>query len=245
MNDGTTLDGKTVLITGANRGIGEALVAEAVRRGASRVFAGMRRPTPAAESRVTPVELDVTDQDQIGAAAASISSLDVLVNNAGIQLYDDLSDPAALDQQLAVNLYGPLAVTNAFLPQLVETRGTIVNNVSMEALAPVPLHPSYAISKAAAFNMTRSLRALLAARGVRVHAMLAGPTDTDMMRGLEAPKATPRSVAAAIFDGVERGEEEIFPDPMSINLADSWRTGAAKEFEHQFAAFVNPQPVAS
>ena len=136
-------------------------------------------------------------------------------------------------------------MTNAFLPQLVESHGTIVNNVSMMALAPVPVMPSYAISKAAAFNMTQSLRALLTPKGVRVHAMLAGPIDTDMMRGLEVPKATPQSVAEAIFDGVERGEEEIFPDAMSINLADSWRTGAAKEFEHQFAAFVNPLPVAT
>jgi NAD(P)-dependent dehydrogenase (short-subunit alcohol dehydrogenase family) len=244
MNDGTTLEGKTVLITGANRGIGEALVAEALRRGASQVFAGMRRPTHSADSRVTPIKLDVTDRDQIRSAAASIASLDVLVNNAGIMLYDDLGDPAALEEQLAVNLYGPLAVTNAFLPQLIESQGTIVNNVSMMALAPVPLMPSYSISKAAAFNMTQSLRALLAAKGVRVHAMLAGPTDTEMMRGLEAPKATPQSVAEGIFDGVERGDEEIFPDPMSINLADSWRTGPVKEFEHQFAALVNPQPAA-
>jgi len=245
MNDGTTLDGKTVLITGANRGIGEALVAEALRRGASRVFAGMRQPTPPADSRVTPTKLDVTDQDQIHSAAASIASLDVLVNNAGLMLNDDLSDAAPLEQLLAVNLYGPLAVTNAFLPQLVESRGAIVNNVSLEALAPVPVHPSYAISKAAAFNMTQSFRALLAAKGVRVHAMLGGPIDTDMMRGLEVPKATPQSVAEAIFDGVERGEEEIFPDAMAAKLADSWRTGAVKEFEHQFAAYVNPLPVAS
>jgi len=245
MNDGTTLEGKTVLITGANRGIGEALVAEALRRGASRVFAAMRQPTPAADDRVTPIKLDVTDPDQIRSAAASIASLDVLVNNAGVMLYDDVSDAAALEQQLAVNLYGPLAVTNAFLPQLVESQGTIVNNVSMMAFAPVPVMPSYAISKAAAFNMTQSLRALLTPKGMRVHAMLAGPIDTDMMRGLAVPKATPQSVAEAIFDGVERGEEEIFPDAMSINLADSWRTGAAKEFEHQFAAFVNPQPVAT
>ena len=244
MNGGTTLEGKTVLITGANRGIGEALVAEALRRGASRIFAGMRQPTPPADARVTSIKLDVTDQDQIRSAAATISSLDVLVNNAGVMLYDDLSDAAALKRQLAVNLYGPLAMTNAFLPQLVEAQGTIVNSVSMMALAPVPVMPSYAISKAAAFNMTQSLRALLAAKGVRVHAMLAGPVDTDMMRGLEVPKANAASVAEAIFDGVERGEEEIFPDAMSINLADSWRTGAAKEFEHQFAALVSPQPIA-
>jgi NAD(P)-dependent dehydrogenase (short-subunit alcohol dehydrogenase family) len=243
MNDGTTLEGKTVLITGANGGIGEALVAEALRRGALRVFAGMRQPIAHADTRVTPIKLDVTDQDQIRSAAASVTSLDVLVNNAGVMLYDDLSDAAALERPLAVNLYGPLAVTNAFLPQLVESHGTIVNNVSMNALAPVPVSPSYAISKAAAFSMTQSLRGLLAPKGVRVHAALPGPVDTAMMRGVEVPKATPQSVAEAIFDGVERGEEEIFPDAMSINLADSWRTSAAKEFEHQFAAFVNPQPV--
>src|SRR4029453_2771226 len=135
MNDGTTLEGTTVLITGANGGIGQALVTEALRRGASRVFAAMRQPTPPADTRVTPIKLDVTDQDQIRSAAASITSLDVLVNNAGVMLYDDLSDAAALEQQLAVNLYGPLAVTNAFLPQLVESHGTIVNNVSMMGIA--------------------------------------------------------------------------------------------------------------
>src|SRR5262249_58166798 len=99
-------------------------VARARRRGAGRVFAGMRQPTPPADSRVTPIKLDVTDQDQIHSAAASITSLDVLVNNAGIQLYDDLSDAAALEQQLAVNLYGPLAVTNAFLPHLLPSHRT-------------------------------------------------------------------------------------------------------------------------
>jgi short-subunit dehydrogenase len=82
---------------------------------------------------------------------------------------------AALEEQLAVNLYCTLAVTNAFLPQLIESQGTIINNVSMMAFAPVPLVPSYSISKAAPFNMTQSLRGLFAAKGVRVHAMLGGP----------------------------------------------------------------------
>src|SRR5262249_26264172 len=118
MNDGTTLEGKTVLITGANRGIGEALVAEALRRGASGVFAGMRQPTPAADPRVTPIKLDVTDQDQIGSAAASITSLDVLVNNAGIQLYDDLSDTAALEQPPPLNPSRPLPGAHSLFPHL-------------------------------------------------------------------------------------------------------------------------------
>jgi len=101
------------------------------------------------------------------------------------------------------------------------------------------LTPSYAISKAAAFNLSQSLRALLAAQGVGVHAVLTGPTDTDMTRGFEIPKASAESVARAILDGVERGEEDIFPDPMSQTVADSWRTSAAKTLERENAAVLN------
>ena len=111
-----------------------------------------------------------------------------------------------------------------------------VNNASMMALAPFPVTPAYAISKAAEFNFTQSLRAIVKARGISVHAVLTGPTDTEMTRGYEIPKATPESVAQAIFDGLERGDEEIFPDPMSAALAESWSSGAAKAFERQFEA---------
>jgi NAD(P)-dependent dehydrogenase (short-subunit alcohol dehydrogenase family) len=239
-----TITGKVVLVTGGNRGIGRALVEEALSRGASRVYAGTRRPLAHPDGRVTPLTLDVTDAAQIRAAAERVASLDILVNNAGLALYDDLDDRAALEQSLAVNLFGPWGVTQAFLPLLIRSRGAIVNNVSTMALAALPLTPAYAISKAAAFSMSQSLRALLAGRGVSVHAALTGPTDTDMTRGLDIPKASPESVARAIFDGVERGEEEIFPDPMSATLAESWRGGAVKAMERQLSAFV-AQPVAS
>jgi NAD(P)-dependent dehydrogenase (short-subunit alcohol dehydrogenase family) len=240
-----TIEGKTVLVTGGNRGIGQALVEEALRRGATRVYAGSRRPLADSDPRVTAVTLDVSDQRQIEAAVETVDSLDVLINNAGVAVYDDLSDRAALEQSLAVNLFGPWGVTQAFLPLLAESRGAIVNNVSLMALAPLPLTPAYAISKAAAFNMTQSLRTLLAGRGISVHAVLTGPTDTDMTRGFEIPKATPESVARAILDGVEAGEEDIFPDPMSASLADSWRNGAVKAFERESAAIVQAEPVAA
>jgi NAD(P)-dependent dehydrogenase (short-subunit alcohol dehydrogenase family) len=189
------------------------------------------------------VALDVTNALQVQAAADSVESLDILINNAGIALYDDLSDRAVLEQHLAVNLFGPYAVTRAFLPLLVRSSGAIVNNVSMMALAPLPLTPAYAISKAAAFNMTQSLRALLAGRGVSVYAVLTGPTDTDMTRGFEIPKASPQSVARAIFDGVENGDEDIFPDPMSGALAEGWHSGVAKALERQQAPFVPAESV--
>jgi len=240
-----TIEGKTVLVTGANRGIGEALVEEALRRGAKRVYAGTRQPLAHADSRVTPLLLDVTNAANIEAAVEEVESLDILINNAGIALYDDLSDRVALEQSLEVNLYGTHGVTQAFLPRLTESRGAIVNNLSMMALAPLPFTPAYAISKAAAFNMTQSLRALLAGRGVSVHAVLTGPTDTDMTRGFEIPKASAESVAQAILDGVESGDEDIFPDPASATLAESWRNGAVKAFERQNAAFLQANPVAA
>jgi NAD(P)-dependent dehydrogenase (short-subunit alcohol dehydrogenase family) len=240
-----TFADKAVLVTGANRGIGHALVEEALRRGASRVYAATRQPFSHPDPRVTPLTLDVTNAEQIKAAAEQVDALDVLINNAGIAGYDDLSDRAALEQHLAVNLFGPYDVTQAFLPVLVRSQGAIVYNVSLMAFAPLPLTPSYAISKAAAFNMSQSLRALLAGRGVSVHAVLTGPTDTDMTRGFEIPKATPESVAQAIFDAVENGEEDIFPDALSQIVADEWHNGAVKAMERQNAAFVPPQSTAA
>jgi len=240
-----TLADKTVLVTGANRGIGRALVEEALRRGAARVYAGTRQPLDHPDPRVTPLQLDVTSAEQIQAAADRIESLDLLINNAGIAQFDDLGDRAALERHLAVNLFGTYSVTQAFLPQLIRAGGAVVNNVSVLALAPYPATPAYAVSKAAAFNLTQSQRALLAGRGVRVHAALTGPTDTDMTRGFEIPKATPESVARAILDGVEKGEEEIFPDPMSAAVGEGWRTGAAKVLERQNSALVPTLPAAA
>lgn len=232
----TSVTGNHVLITGANRGIGRALVDEALRRGATRVYAGMRVPIPHADERVTPLRLDVTDPDQIAAAVAQVPVLGILVNNAGVAIYDDLTQPSVIQQHLDVNLYGPLNVAQAFLPLLTRTGGAIVNNLSLNGFAAFPLIPGYSVSKAAAFSMTQSLRSFCAARGVSVHAVLTGPTDTDMSRELQAPKADPALVARNIFDGVEKGEQDIFPDPMSAPLADGWRSGVASVAATEFAA---------
>src|SRR5262245_27942312 len=229
---------KTVLITGANRGIGRALVNEALRRGAKRVYAGTRGPLQNVDERVTPLTLDVTNVSQIQRAADQVDTLDVLINNAGIAIYDDLSNSDGIEQHLAVNLLGTFKVTRAFLPHLRGSKGAIVNNLSVVALAALPIIPAYSVSKAAEFNMTQSLRALLAGQGVTVHAVFLGPIDTDMTRGFEIPKASPESAAQGIFDGLEKGEEDIFPDPASQPLADGWRAGVAKSVEREFAAFV-------
>src|SRR3981189_3139306 len=209
---------KTVLITGSNRGIGRALVEEALKRGAKRVYAGVRNAIRHPDKRVTPVTLDVTSASQIQRAATEIDTLDILINNAGVAIYDDLSNFEVIEQHLAVNFFGPLNMSRAFLPLLTHSKGAIVNNLSLAALAALPVIPAYSISKAAAFTMTQSLRALLAGQGITAHAVVLGPIDTDMNRGFEIPKATREFAALRSCDGLEKGEDDIFPDPASLSI---------------------------
>ncbi|HKF51516.1 MAG TPA: SDR family NAD(P)-dependent oxidoreductase, partial [Candidatus Acidoferrales bacterium] len=140
-------------------------------------------------------------------------------------------------EHLDVNLYGPFNVTRAFLPALTRSKGAIINNLTVASLAPVPISPAYSISKAAALSLTQSLRTLVASKGVTVHGAILGPVDTDMARDLDVPKASPESAAQGIFDGLEKGEDDIFPDPMSQSLAEGWRNGVSKTLERQFASF--------
>jgi NAD(P)-dependent dehydrogenase (short-subunit alcohol dehydrogenase family) len=238
MNTSHTISDKTVLVTGANRGIGRALVEEALKKGVKRVYAGTRQPWTHPDGRVTRLAIDVTNPIQILDAVRQIDALDILVNNAGSYslVGDDFTDRSLLERHLGVNLFGPYDLIQAFLPLLAKSRGAVVNVLSLASLAGVPFTPAYAISKAAAFSMTQSLRALLARRGVSVHGVFPGPVDTDMTQGLDMPKASPESIARATFEGIEQGEENILPDAMSASLAESWRSGEAKLLERQFAA---------
>jgi len=106
------IENKTILITGAHRGIRRALVAEALRRGAKKVYAGTRSALQVTDERVTPVTLDVTNISQIQQAVEKIGTLDVLINNAGIAIYDDLSNFEVIEKHLAVNFLGLLRVTH-------------------------------------------------------------------------------------------------------------------------------------
>jgi NAD(P)-dependent dehydrogenase (short-subunit alcohol dehydrogenase family) len=229
---------RTVLVTGANRGLGQALVQAALDRGAKRVYAGARRPEPHPDARVVPLALDITDAAQIKAAAEAVEELDVLVNNAGAASYADLGDRGELERMLAVGLYGLYDVSQAFRGQLVASQGTVVNVLSASALAPVPVMPAYSIAKAAAYSLTQVLRAVLAPNGVRVHAVLAGPLDTDMSRDLDIPKAAPDVVAAEILDEVADGVEDVFPDPAVAQLAEAWSDSPLKVMERMNAAML-------
>jgi NAD(P)-dependent dehydrogenase (short-subunit alcohol dehydrogenase family) len=223
------IEQKAVFVTGANRGIGQALVNEALRRGARSVYAGTRRPVHHPDQRVTPLTLDVTNASQIRQAVDQVDVLDVLINNAGIALYDDLSNFEIIERHLAVNLLGLLRVTHAFLPLLTRSRGSIVNNVSLAGLAPLPVIPSYSISKAAAFNVTQSLRALLAAQGVAVHAVILGPVDTDMNRGFDVRRPRPRMPRGVFATGWKEAKTTFFQTGVPVDrrcLARQRRQGA-------------------
>ncbi len=206
---------KTVLVTGANRGLGRALVDEALTEGRE---AGVRRLAPTDRRRrmsaSRPLMLDVTDAAQIQAAVDSVESLDILINNAGVSVPDDLSDRSAFEQHLAVNLYGTLDVTQAFLPSLTRSHGAVVNVVSLGAVAAVPVLPAYSVSKAASLSVTQSLRALLAGRGVSVHAVMPGPIDTDMVRDSRHPEDAARGRGAGHLGrrGAGRGGDLPRPD---------------------------------
>lgn len=230
------MSGKSVLVTGANRGIGKALVEEALLRDAARVYAGSRQLSEHPDPRVVPLLLDVTDDAQIRAAADAVASLDLLVNNAGLALReDDLSDRALLERHFAVNVFGIFDVTRALLPALVQSRGSVLNILSTASWVNLPLLPGYSVSKAAAFSLTQGMRAHLANRGVRVRAAMVGVVDTDMTEGWDGPKASSASVAARIFDGLDRGEDESFPDAVSATIADAWRGSVFKALEAQLA----------
>lgn len=233
------ITGATVLITGANRGIGRELVTEVLSRGAERVYAATRGPVDWEDPRVVPLLLDITDPAQIDGAVARVGSLDILINNAGIAEWDDLTDRASLERHLTVNLLGTFDVIRGFLPALQRSQGAIVNLNSVSALAALPMLPAYSVSKAAAFAMSQAFRALLAPTGVSVHAVLAGPVDTEMSRDLHIPKAAPALVAAGILDGLAHDHDEIFPDVVSAMLAPGWDGGAVKALEREFGGGVD------
>ncbi len=237
------VSGATAFVTGANGGIGFAYVSRLLDRGADRVYAAdivLDRLRTRDDGRVSPVELDVRNGDQIVAVAEQVERLDLLINCAGIltmtgPLEGDLEE---IERELQVHYLGPLRMTRAFLPLLVERGGAIVNMLSVAALSSMPSIGAYSSAKAAAHSMTQGLRAQLAASGVSVHGVYPGPVDTPMTRDLPAldgPKAAPLDVADAVLDRVEAGEEDIFPDRMGRDIGEVWRSDP-KEVERRFRA---------
>jgi NAD(P)-dependent dehydrogenase (short-subunit alcohol dehydrogenase family) len=231
------------LVTGASRGIGAALVQALLVHGASKVYAAARqeddlaRLRAARDRRIVPVDLDVTNADQVGRVADQARDVKVLFNNAGVLDFGSVLDasPAAFNRNFDVNFFGLLNVTRALAPTLTENRGAVVNILTLVALASMPGLGVYNASKAAAWSLTQSLRADFAKRQVKVFSVFPGAVDTDMLKGVEMPKTAPASVASEVLMGLEAGQEDIFPDPMAKTLYAQWTTDH-KAIEHQFAA---------
>jgi len=236
------IEGAVALVTGANRGIGRALTETLLTRGVKKVYAAARNPEALrsrGDARLVPLRLDVTDGDQIRAAGEAATDVELVFNNAGVVLASGISDSTVLDQarrEMEVNYFGPLQLLHRLAPTLARNGGGAVINIGSAAgLTSVPLFPTYSASKAALHSLTQAARILLGAQGTSVFGVYAGPVDTDMVRELALPKAAPGDVATAILDGLEAGQEDIFPDPYAVEFGRQFGS-SPKASERQMAA---------
>jgi NAD(P)-dependent dehydrogenase (short-subunit alcohol dehydrogenase family) len=207
----------TVFITGANRGLGLAFAREALRRGATKVYAGMRNTNGFEEPGIVPVRIDVTDAASIAAAAKLAADTTLLINNAGIAalidgpLADDVEAQSA--RMFDTNYYGVVRVTKAFEPILAAgPNASIINVLSDIVWLPRPYLAPYAASKAAAWSYTNQLRFHLHERGVQVLGLHVGFVDTDLTKGIDVPKANPEDVVRQTYDALAAGKSEIMAD---------------------------------
>ncbi|WP_050422498.1 SDR family oxidoreductase [Bradyrhizobium tropiciagri] len=207
----------TVFITGANRGLGLAFAREARRRGAAKVYAGMRKTDGFNEAGIIPVKIDVTDPTSISAAAKLAADTTVLINNAGIAALID--GPLSTDvmaqsaRMFDTNYYGVVRVTQAFEPILsTKPNAAIVNVLSDIVWLPRPILTPYAASKAAAWSYTNQLRFHLRERGVQVLGLHVGFVDTDLTNGIDVPKASPEDVVRQTYDALAAGKSEVMAD---------------------------------
>ncbi|MGW0335810.1 SDR family oxidoreductase [Streptomyces sp. NPDC003011] len=223
------LSTSTVLVTGANRGLGHALATELLSRGAS-VYAGARNPGQVDLPGATPIALDITDPDSVTAAAKATGDVTVLINNAGISVGGNLltGDPDAIRRDMDTNFYGTLSVVRAFTPQIAANGGgAILNILSALSWYSFPDIGSYCAAKSAQWGLTNALRVQLADQGIRVAGLHVGGMDTDMSRELDGPKTAPADVARLAADGIAAGAYEIVVDDTSRQVQAGLSGGVA------------------
>mgnify|MGYP003576260537 CR=1 FL=1 len=217
-----------VLITGANRGIGQAFAREALARGARRVYAAARDPAVVKLPGVLPIQLDVTDPAQVARAARECRDVTLLVNNAGVAETGGFLQDHALEsarRQLDVNFFGMLRMAQAFAPVLAANGGgALLNVLSIASWINRPLLGTYGATKSAAWALTNGLRHELRAQGTQVTALHMGFVDTDLTRGIVMPKSTPEAIVREAFDGLEAGLEEVLADLATQQVRQSLST---------------------
>lgn len=219
---------RTVFVSGANRGIGRALVEELLKRGVKKIYAGARDVSNIPnfkDKRVMPVTLDITNEQQVEAAAMRAEDIDMLINNAGVLAFESPLNGSmqGIRRDMEVNYYGTLLMMRSFIPVLEGKPDPVLANVvSIAAFVNIPLHGGYCASKAAAFSITQGARTELVSKGIRVHSINPGPIDTDMARGIDMEKTSPEETAKAIVNSIEAEESDIFPDPIGKKMFDIW-----------------------
>lgn len=222
------IEGKVALVTGANRGIGKAFVEELLAAGAAKVYATARKTASLndlvekSDGRVVALELDVTKPERVDAIAKDHGDVSLLVNNAGIAGFAGIIDAKSCQparDEMETNYFGVLNMVRAFAPVLgANGGGAIINLSSIAGHVNFPVLGSYSASKAAVHSLTQGVRAELAAQGTFVAGVYPGPVDTDMADSFPMDKASPNAVARTILDGLEAGEEDIYPDPVSAEM---------------------------
>lgn len=213
------VEGSVVLVTGAQGGLGREFVAQALARGAAKVYASARSPQEWDNARIVPLRLDVTDEQSVAAAVQAASDVTVVVNNAGIHGAGSLlaSPVSEVERVFATNVFGALRVAKAFAPVLGRNSGGALVDVA-SVLSWLGIAGAYSASKAALWSLTNSLRLELAPQGTQVLGAHLGYTDTPLIAGLDVEKNDPADVVAAIWDAVEAGEREVLVDQVSRDV---------------------------
>lgn len=233
------LKNAVVLVTGANRGIGAEFVAQLKERGAGKIYAASRQASSVGVDGVVPIQLDITDPSQIQAAAETASDVQVLINNAGISTGTSVISGAVADirREMDTNFFGPLLMTQAFAPVLkANGGGAVLNVVSALSWFTVPGVGAYAASKAAAWSLTDSARLELAGQGTHVVGVHMGLVDTDMAAGVQAPKISPTTLAAAALDAIESGLDEVLADDWAKFVKSGLTLDPSQRYEQLFSA---------
>lgn len=235
------LENKTIFVTGANRGIGKAIVDALLKQPVTKIYAAARNIDALPnfnDARVVLVKLDITDANQITVAVEQAQDVNVLINNSGVLSFASVIAGQVSDLQydMEVNYFGTLNVIRAFVPVLEKQPGPAIANVlSVVSLASMAGVGGYSASKAALYSATQAMRAELKAKSIAVHAIFPGPIDTDMAKGFDMPKTSAHETAENIVNGIIADKEDIFPDPMSLQLGELW-VKDPKALEVQFAA---------
>lgn len=222
------LKNKTVLVTGANRGIGKELVIALLQKDVAKIYATARKIESLpdfSDSRVVPLELDITNEQQIKACAAGAQDVDILFNNAGVASFGSIlqAPTEEIKKDMDTNFYGTLNMVREFVPSLEKRPSTaIVNVVTIGAFVNFPAIGGYCASKSALFSMSQGIRIELKPRGIQVHTVNPGPIDTDMAKEFDTEKTSPQITAQNILKGLENDEADIFPDPGGQELFQIW-----------------------